>query len=249
MPVAALAPASLPRPSLRASLATTPQEIREAQRLRFEIFSQEMGAVFDDEGLDEDRFDPYCDHLLVRDTANDRLVGTTRLLRQERTLESGGFYTETEFDLRPILRQPGRFLEVGRTCIHPDYRSGGAIATLWSGIAPYFTDWGYDYLVGCASIGLAAGIGPARARVAALLEAQPSPEDCRATPRRPLPSVVGSQAPPCSTPPLLKAYLRLGAKVCSEAAWDPDFKTADVVILLARHEINRRYARHFLKAA
>lgn len=250
MPANSLAPVLSTRPSLSIDLARDPAEVREAQRLRFEIFSQEMGASFTDDGIDEDRFDAHCDHLMVRDSFDGRLVGTTRLLRHEAILETGGFYTETEFDLRTVLRLPGRFVEVGRTCIHPDYRGGGAIATLWSGIAPYFSELGYDYLVGCASIGLSAGVAPARALVEQLLAKQPSAEDCRATPKLPLPALVGSQgATPCATPPLLKAYLRLGAKVCSEAAWDPDFKTADVVILLGRRWVNDRYARRFLRAA
>ena len=240
---------ALPRPrTLHAHLAETPEEIQQAQRLRAKIFSTEMGARFETPGIDEDRFDPYCDHLLVRDTESGRLVGTTRLLRHERVMETGGFYTETEFDLSSVLRLPGRFVEVGRTCIHPDYRTGAAIATLWSGLTPYLNWMGYDYLIGCASIPLGPGVAPVRALVRQVLEKHGSTEDRRVTPRRPLPGVVGGQAQPTSPPPLLKAYLRLGAEICGEAAWDPEFKTADLVVLLERTQINPRYARHFLRS-
>jgi putative hemolysin len=240
---------ALPRArTLHAHLAESPEEIRQAQRLRAKIFGTEMGVRFETPGIDEDRFDPYCDHLLVRDSENGRLVGTTRLLRHERVMEAGGFYTETEFELSSVLRLPGRFVEVGRTCIHPDYRTGAAIATLWSGLTPYLTWMGYDYLIGCASIPLGPGIGPVRALVRQVLETHGSPEDRRVVPRRPLPGIVGGQTHATTAPPLLKAYLRLGATLCGEAAWDPEFKTADLVVLLERTHINPRYARHFLRS-
>ena len=128
----ASAPSATPGPrplGLTVDLARDRREVREAQRLRHSIFSQEMGAQFDSrfQGIDEDRFDAFCDHLVVRDQATGKLVGTTRLLTQEQALRAGGFYTETEFDLHAVLRIPGRVLEVGRTCIHPDHRSGAAI--------------------------------------------------------------------------------------------------------------------------
>ena len=125
--------------SLVVGFASSFAEIREAQRLRYQVFAGEMGAHLHTPmpGLDYDQFDAYCRHLLVRDSATGQVVGYTRLLTAEQAQQAGGFYSQTEFDIRPILQLPGRFMEVGRTCIHPDYRNGATIATLWSGLATY----------------------------------------------------------------------------------------------------------------
>lgn len=232
------------------SFATTTRQVREAQRLRFDVFSRELGAAIDRrfQGLDEDRFDPYCDHLLVRDSATGTLVSTTRLLTQEQSLNAGGFYTEDEFDLSHVLRRPGRFLEVGRTCTHPDFRNGSAIATLWTGISAVLMGGEYDYLIGCASIPLKSGLGSVHALTKRLMDRHMCDAGHRAVPRLPLPNMA-SPTTAAPVPPLLKAYLRLGAEICGPPCWDPQFKTADLMILANRHNLESRYARHFLKAS
>ena len=255
---AALASTSSPTPGLRSvglgvDLARDRHEVREAQRLRHAIFSQEMGAQFDSrfQGIDEDRFDAYCDHLVVRDLATGKLVGTTRLLTQEQALLAGGFYTETEFDLHGVLRIPGRVLEVGRTCIHPDHRSGAAIGVLWSGIAPFLEDGGYDVLIGCASIAVPHGddFGPVHRLARRLERRHLTPAGHRAIPHHPVPEGHGDSTDRATPPPLLKAYLRLGAQIAGAPCWDADFRTADLPIVLQRHRMDPRYVRHFLKMA
>jgi len=229
-------------------VASNPLEVLEAQRLRYQIFAGEKGAQIDGgaEGLDIDHFDRFCDHFLVRDRWG-RLIGTTRALRQENAALAGGFYSETEFDLGPVLRRGGRFLEIGRTCIHPDHRNGSAIGILWTGVSAMVLDEGYDRLIGCASICLSAGFGPVQALIEQILSRHLVGEDCRARPKIKLPATAS--APACAAPPLLKAYLRLGAEICGEAFFDADFACADLLVLVDRERLNQRYARHFLKAS
>ena len=229
-------------------LASNPLEVLEAQRLRYQIFALEKGAQIDGgaEGLDIDHFDRFCDHFLVRDSWG-RLIGTTRALRQEKALAAGGFYSETEFEFMPALRWGGRVLEIGRTCIHPDHRSGAAIGTLWQGVAAMVLDEGYDRLIGCASIDVAEGFGAVRSLVDQILSRHLAEDDQRARPKIPLP--VAPPAPAATAPPLLKAYLRLGARICGDAFYDADFACADLLVLVDRERLNQRYARHFLKAS
>ena len=238
---------------LYVSLAASATEVRAAQRLRFEVFTREMGARFEDarDNVDEDRFDAFCHHLLVRDaTKHHRVVGCYRLLTDNQARQAGGFYSATEFDLSQVLALPGRFLEVGRTCVHPDYRTGGTIALLWSGLARFLVMNKIDYLMGCASIPLRAGTDEARSIYQQLSERFLSEEHIRVYPRVPLPSVNPIvQTQHVAVPALIKSYLRMGAKICGEPAWDPQFNTADVFVLLHADAIASRYARHFVKRA
>lgn len=234
-------------PALVVARARTDDEIRESQRLRFLTFQAADDPSL--EGFDVDRFDPWCDHLLVRETRTGRLVASTRLLRQENAVGAGGFYSATEFDLEELLEAPGRFLEVGRTCVHPEARTGAAIATLWSGIVPYLLEEGYANLFGCASISLRHGFPAVRALTERIRLEHAAPEGRRAVPRRMLPDVEVDGTPPAPMPPLLKAYIRLGAEICGDAYWDDDFRTADLPILLRRERVSQRYARHFLGEA
>ena len=239
-------PAAAPR-ALSVELARSRAEIEAAQRLRYAIFAGEMGAKLHNRipGLDHDRFDAYCQHLLVRG-ALGRIIGCTRLLTPEGARRTGGFYSQTEFDLAPVLTLPGRFLEIGRTCIHPDYRNGATISTLWSGLAAFVAEQRVDYLIGCASMPLGADGGAARVLYAELAQRHLVPEALRVKPHLPLPRRDGVARSEYAVPPLLKAYLRLGAQIGGEPCLDPDFHVADVFILLASQRIERRYARHFL---
>ena len=241
-----LLPAAAPR-TLRVELARSRAEMEAAQRLRYAIFAGEMGATLHNRipGLDHDRFDAYCQHLLVRDGLG-QVIGCTRLLTPEGARRAGGFYSQTEFDLAPVLALPGRFLEIGRTCVHPDYRNGATISTLWSGLAAFVAEQRADYLIGCASIPLGTDDGEARALYAELAQRHLVPEALRVKPHLPLPRRDGVARSEYSVPPLLKAYLRLGAQIGGEPCLDPDFHVADVFVLLASRRIERRYARHFL---
>jgi putative hemolysin len=140
----------------RVGLAYTPAEVLETQRLRYRVFAEEMGAQIKDGGqrIDRDWLDHFCHHLLVRDTETGQVVASTRLITDAQAQAAGGFYSAQEFDLRNILALPGRKLEVGRTCVHPDYRSGAVIALLWAGLAEFVRERGFAWLFGCASIEL-----------------------------------------------------------------------------------------------
>jgi putative hemolysin len=224
---------------LSVGLAGSAQERRAAQRLRWQVFAGELGAKLrsPEPGIDEDIFDPYCEHLVVRDGAE--VVGTYRLLAPEGAKRIGQYYSETEFDLIRLRGIRHRIVEVGRSCIAPGYRSGAVIALLWSGLARYMLAHGHGYLAGCASVSLAAA--PALARRTEHL----APVEYRVTPRRTLLqgiSVLTEQ----SLPPLVKGYWRAGAWVCGEPAWDPEFNCADFFMLLPLARIEARYARHFL---
>jgi putative hemolysin len=238
-----------PEPArLRVHLAKSPEEVRQAQRLRYRVFADECGARLQtlSPGLDEDPFDPYCDHLIVRDTSRDEVVGTYRILTAWKAREAGSFYSETEFDMSRLLSLAPRMVEVGRSCIHPDYRHGGVMTLLWAGLADYMRTGGYEYLVGCASVSLTDGGGQATETYLSLRDTCLSPPQWRVVPHRPYPidadRVVGQPI----LPPLIKGYVRLGAYVCGEPAWDDAFNTADLFMLLPLSRMNPRYARHFM---
>jgi len=203
-------------------------------------------------GLDRDAFDPHCDHLIARDTASGQVVGTYRLLPPERARALGRYYSEAEFDLSALAPVRAQILEVGRSCVHPDYRTGAAIARLWAGLARYVLESGAGYLMGCASIGMADGGVQARRICGELRRTSLAPDRWRTRPLRPLPAAdgvvdSGDERVRVAMPPLLKGYPRLGAWVCGEPAWDPAFGTADLLLLLPVSRIASRYAHHFLK--
>src|SRR5690606_21754078 len=140
--------------NLHVGLATCETEILEAQKLRYRVFADEMGARLATRtpGVDRDIYDPFCEHLIVRDEAAGRIVGTYRILSPAAARKVGGYYSENEFDLTRLQHLRGRMVEIGRSCIDADYRSGAVIALLWSGLARYMQENGYDHLIGCASV-------------------------------------------------------------------------------------------------
>lgn len=238
--------------SLEVSLASSSAEVEQAQALRYEVFAREKGArLFGPRpGLDVDRWDRFCDHLLVRDRQHGQVVAVTRLLSEVGAVQAGGFYSESEFELGAILALPGRYLEVGRTCVAPGYRDGNTIAALWQGLARVLVERQFDYLMGCASIELADGGFGAQRIVGQLRRKHLSPGHLRVTPRtRWSGPAYLRDAEPTPMPPLLKAYMRLGAWVCGDLAYDPEFNTADLFILLEARRIEGRYARRFLARA
>lgn len=230
------------------SLAVDDGEIREAQRLRYKVFSDEMGARLSTvlPGHDIDRFDPFCDHLLVRELGNGEVVGTYRILPPEAAQRIGHYYAEDEFDLSRLGFLRPRMAELGRSCVHPAHRSGTVIARLWMGLADYMSRYGYEYAVGCASIGMADGGHIAASVYRQLTERTLAPLEWRVTPRHRLPIESLDDGQTAALPPLIKGYTRLGAMVCGEPAWDPDFNTADLLMLLPMAQLNRSYARRFI---
>jgi len=241
-------PAPARRPRLHVGLAQCESEIREAQRLRYRIFAEELGARLPTRmpGIDIDLYDPYCEHLIVRDEANGRIVGTYRILSPQSAKRTGGYYSENEFDLTRLQLLRQGMVEIGRSCIDPDYRTGGTIALLWSGLAHYMTQGGYRTLIGCASIGMGDG-GHVAANLYRRLGEHMAPPEYRVFPRHPLPVEQLFNGQPAELPPLIKGYLRAGAYVGGEPAWDPDFNTADLLIMMPMARVDERYARHFIE--
>lgn len=231
-------------------LASRPDDVEASQALRYRVFVEEMGARLrcDHAGLDTDEFDPYCQHILVRDLATGLVVGSTRLLTDENAARIGRFYSEGEFDIRAVRSLPGRMLEVGRTCIAPGYRHGAAIAVLWSGLADVVRRDGFDYLFGCVSLPLGEDDMQAAALMNRLRQEAMAEEQVRVTPRVPLhTSGVAPDVLVAPLPALVKAYVRLGAKACGEPCRDADFGVADVFMLLAVKGLRPDYSRHFLE--
>ncbi len=235
------------RPKLSVCLARHADEIVEAQRLRYQIFAGELGAKLPSRipGIDQDIYDPFCEHLIVRDADNSEVVGTYRILSPEKA-RNIGYYSENEFDLTRLQHLRPRLVEIGRSCVHPDYRNGATIALLWAGLAHYMRAGGYEYLTGCASVSMADGGHHAASLYHRLTQEYLGPIEYRVFPRCPLPMASLRQNEPAETPPLIKGYLRAGAYVCGEPAWDPDFNTADLPILMHMARLEGRYARHFL---
>jgi len=236
------------RPAFNIEWATSPSEVKEAQRLRYKVFAEEMGANLSQnaEGLDIDDFDAYCDHLLIRDQDTLKVVGTYRVLPPHKAQEIGRLYSDSEFDLTRLNHLRPKLVELGRSCVHQDYRSGAVIMALWSGLAQYMLKNGYEIMLGCASIPMADGGHFAASLYNSLGNDQMAPTEFHAFPRLPLPLDKLNGGLNVDAPPLIKGYLKLGAKICSAPAWDPDFNTADLLTMLRLSDINPRYAKHFL---
>jgi len=195
-------------------------------------------------GVDQDRYDAFCEHLIVRDENSGAVVGTYRILSPEKANKIGSYYSEGEFDLTRLQHLRPKMVEIGRSCVHADYRTGSTIALLWAGLAKYMLENRYEHLIGCASISMADG-GHAAASMYKRLGEHMSPLDYRVFPRCPLPLAALNNEQPAELPPLIKGYLRAGAYVCGDPAWDPDFNTADLPILMPMSRMDSRYARHF----
>ena len=234
-------------PRLTVSFAQSESEVREAQHLRYQVFSEEMGAQLNtlEPGIDKDIYDAYCDHLLVRDNDTLEVVGTYRMLTPSQARKIGGYYAETEFDLVRLAHLRSRLVEAGRSCVHPSYRNGATIALLWSGVLNYMREHSYDYLIGCASIGMADGGHSAASIYRRLSLEHMSPIEWRVFPRNGLALEALDSSMNAPLPALIKGYMRLGCYVCGEPAWDADFNTADLLVMLPMALIDQRYARHF----
>jgi putative hemolysin len=233
-------------------IAEDPGQVAAAQRLRHDVFATELGATLrgaTPDGRDTDRFDDFCDHLIVRDDATGLVVGTYRMMTPKAAERAGGRSGDREFDLSGLRPLRDQLVETGRSCVHPDHRSGAVVNLMWAGIARYLHLNNLRWLGGCASVPLSDGGATAagvRARVAAGHLAPPA---LRVEPRRPWlagTDLVGD--PSVAVPPLLKGYLRLGSWVCGEPAYDPDFHCADFYVLFSMDRLDPRYRRHFLGA-
>jgi len=226
---------------LSASWAHSEAEVREAQALRYQVFAVEMGARLATPkgapaGLDIDLFDAYCEHVLVRSGGEDGepgpVVGTYRVLTPAAAKRAGGLYSDTEFDLTRLRGLRSRVAEIGRSCVHADHRSGGAIIALWGALAEFMARNGLDTVIGCASVSMRDG-GHFAASLWKQIAAQHlAPIDCQVRPRLPLPIAHLRQDLQVEPPALIRGYLRCGAKLMGEPAWDPDFNLATLPLIL-----------------
>ncbi len=229
-------------------------EVRQAQRLRYEVFAEEMGARLEASlpGHDIDLFDDYCEHLLVRDEATGQVIGTYRVLTPTQARRAGSFYSDTEFDLVRLRQLRGRMVELGRSCVHADHRHGGVILALWGALAEFMVRNELDTMIGCASIPMLHN-GSVSGDVAAsiwnqLKKTHLAPIEHQVTPRLPLPVEQLDGDLPVEPPALIKGYLRLGAKVLGAPAWDPDFNSADLPMMMRIQDLPPRYRKHFFGA-
>jgi putative hemolysin len=230
-------------------------EVRAAQRLRYEVFVGEMGARLNlpknaPAGHDIDMFDPFCEHLLVRTRSRHgeapRVVGTYRVLTPEAARRAGGFYSETEFDLTRLRPLRARMVELGRSCVHPDWRAGGAILALWGALASFMARNRLDTMIGCASVSMRDGGHMAASLWQRLRVTHMAALEWQVRPRLPLPVDELRSDLEVEAPALIKGYLRCGARVLGAPAWDPDFNTADLPLLMRIADLPPRYRRHFL---
>ncbi|TPG36815.1 GNAT family N-acetyltransferase [Mycolicibacterium hodleri] len=250
------APADTPRYTLL--LSTDSALIEDAQRLRHEVFTSEPGFELVDafDGRDSDRFDEFCDHLLVREDRSGELVGCYRMLPPPGAIAAGGLYIATEFDVTALDSLRPSLVEMGRAVVREDHRNGGVVLLMWAGILAYLDRYGYDYVTGCVSVPIRGGRDETPgAQIRAVRDFTRTRHASRYTvvPRRPV--VVDGRGlddipPPARVvvPPLMRGYLRLGAEVCGDPAHDPDFGVGDFPALLDKGKADVRYL-HRLRSA
>lgn len=241
-------------PEFRTAMARGADDLRCAQMLRYEVFVRELGgvgALVDHAtGLEQDRFDPFFDHLLLWDDAVDRVVGVYRMLRAEGAAEAGQYYSEDEYDLGPLHATGRKLLELGRSCVHAEYRGGPAMYHLWNGLADYVARHNIEILFGVASFhgtDTAALAQP----LSLLHHRHLAPEPLRVTARAPHAQAmdlvdechIDRRAAMLEVPALIKAYLRLGGVVGQGAYVDHAFNTTDVCLIMEIAGMSARQRR------
>ncbi len=244
------------RTGIEVTWAKHQSEVREAQRLRYDIFATEMGARIKSPlglaGHDIDLFDDYCEHLIVRDKASQKVIGTYRVLTPIQAKRVGSTYSDSEFDLVRLRALRPHMVELGRSCVHEDFRHGGVIMALWGALAAFMERNQLHTMIGCASIpmmhnGLISG-DAAASIWRQVKEKHLAPIEHQVRPRLPLPVEKLDDSLEIEPPALIKGYLRLGAKVLGAPAWDPDFNTADLPMMMRISDLPSRYRKHFLGA-
>ncbi|WP_218511400.1 GNAT family N-acetyltransferase [Variovorax sp. dw_308] len=241
------------RAGLTVQWARHQDEVHAAQRLRHAVFVGEMGARLSTPlaGHDIDLFDNFCEHLLVRDERSGEVIGTYRLLTPAQARRVGGTYSDTEFDLTRLRVFRERMVELGRGCVHAEHRHGGVILALWRALGDFMTRNQLDTMMGSASIPMShLGVpgGNAAASIWRQLSAtHMAPVQYQVQPRLPLPVDRLDGSLEVDPPALIKGYLRMGAKLLGPPAWDPDFNSADLPMLVRIDDLPSRARRHFLE--
>lgn len=246
-------------PKFRVSLARGEADLRAAQALRYDVFVRELGGdgpqVDHALGLERDGFDPFVDHLLLHDDETGQVVGVYRLLRQDQAARAGRFYSEDEYDLTPLIASGRRLLELGRSCLHPDYRGGTAMFHLWNALADYVQAHDIEILFGVASFH-GTDVTALAQPLSHLYHRCLAPPRLRVTVRPPngqrmdlLPEdQIDRRAAMLAVPALIKAYLRLGGVVGDGAYVDRVFNTTDVCLILDTADMNARQRRIYTGA-
>ena len=246
-------------------LATSSQDLTAAQALRYQVFVRELGGdgplVDHAQGLERDAFDPVFDHLILVDRRIDpatcaHVIGAYRILPGDRRAAAGRFYSETEFDLSPLLASGRKLLELGRSCVHADHRGGTAMFLLWNGLAEYVLDRGIEILFGAASFH-GTDIASLAQPLSHLFHAHLAPPAMRVRARPPhrqdmdlIPADrLDRRAAMAATPALIKAYLRLGGFV-GDGAWvDRAFNTTDVCLVMDTAQMSARHREFYIRKA
>ena len=241
---------SAPAGTYRTRLATSAADLEAAQRLRFEVFNLELNEGLDSaylSGLDQDRYDDACDHLIVEEIESTRVVGTYRLQTGALAAAHQGYYSEQEFDFSPFEPIRCELVELGRACVHRDHRKMNVLNLLWRGITHYARERGARFLIGCSSLtSQEPALGHAMFRNLCGGHLVARPFRTSPVPRYALPPAVphsGNQ----SIPRLLRAYLSLGARICGPPALDPDFKTIDFLTFLDLEALAPAVQNHFFQ--
>jgi L-ornithine Nalpha-acyltransferase len=244
-------------------LATTPEDLTAAQRLRYQVFVEELGGdgpmVDHHARLERDAFDPHFDHLILVDRRLDpaamaHVIGAYRVLPGDRRAAAGRFYSETEYDLGPLLASGRRLLELGRSCVHADHRGGTAMFHLWNGLADYVLERGIEVLFGVASFH-GTDIAALAQPLSYLYHHHLAPPEMRVRalpPHRQQMDLIGVEKldrkeAMAATPALIKAYLRLGGFV-GDGAWiDADFNTTDVCLVMDTGQMSARHRDYYIR--
>ncbi len=243
---------SIGGPQYTLLLSTDPELIDAAQRLRHDVFTSEPGFALagSADGRDADRFDEFCDHLLVREDGSGELVGCYRMLPPPGAIAAGGLYTATEFDVTGLDPLRPSMVEMGRAVVRDDHRNGAVVLLMWAGILAYLDHSGYDYVTGCVSVPVGSDEPGRQLRGVRdlVLRRHAAPRPYTVRPYRPV--VIDGKGldeipPPArvNIPPLMRGYLRLGARICGEPAHDPDFGVGDFPALLDKGTADIRYLR------
>ena len=232
-------------------LSTDAALIDDAQRLRHEVFTSEpgfdlTGAI---DGRDADRFDEFCDHLLVREDQSGEVVGCYRMLPPPGAIAAGGLYSATEFDVTDLDPLRPSLVEMGRAVVRQDHRHGGVVLLMWAGILAYLDRCGYDYVTGCVSVPVqGAPTETPGSQIRAVRDFVRRRHASQYTVRPHRPVVLEGRGlddipPPARVivPALMRGYLRLGAEVCGDPAHDPDFGVGDFPALLDKRKADVRY--------
>lgn len=249
-------PADPSHPRYSLLLSTDPALIEAAQRLRYDVFTTEPGYAltadsYESAGRDADRFDEFCDHLLVRDDGSGEIVGCYRMLPPPGAIAAGGLYTATEFNVTGLDPLRPSLVEMGRAVVRTDHRNGAVVLLMWAGILAYLDRCGYDYVTGCVSVPVDGDGGPG-AQIRGVRDfvrrRHAAPADYTVYPYRPVVldgRELDAIEPPgrLAVPPLMRGYLRLGAQVCGEPAHDPDFGVGDFPALLDKRRADTRYLK------